>query len=101
MAQYELIFIVQPGLEEEPLKALVDKVSQTIQDLGGQDVQIQPWGRRRLAYSIQRHREGFYFLVNMDLPKSAVRTLERSLQLMEDVLRYLVVRKEEEAVKEG
>jgi small subunit ribosomal protein S6 len=95
MAQYELILVVQPEMEEEPLKALVEKVSQTIRDLGGQVVQVDTWGRRRMAYSIKKHRDGFYFLVQMEMPTSAVRNLERSLKLVEDLMRYLVVRKDE------
>ena len=97
MAQYELVLVVQPEIEEEPLKALVEKVSQTIRDLGGEVSQVDPWGRRRMAYSINRHRDGFYFLVHMELPTSAVRPLEHSLKLVEDVMRYLVVRKDEKA----
>ena len=95
MAQYELILVVQPEMEEEPLKALVEKVSQTIRDLGGQVVQVEPWGRRRMAYTIKKHREAFYFLVHVEMPTLAVRSLEKSLKLVEDVMRYLVVRKEE------
>ena len=95
MAQYELIFVVQPEMEEEPLNALVEKVSQTIRDLGGQVVQVEPWGRRRMAYTIKKYRDGFYFLVHLELPTTAVRNLERSLKLVEDLMRYLVVRKDE------
>jgi small subunit ribosomal protein S6 len=97
MAQYELTLVVQPEMEDEPRNALVEKISQTIRDLGGQVVQVDPWGRRRLAYPINKYREGFYFLVHMELPTTAVRPLERSLKLAEDVMRHLVVRKDEKA----
>ncbi|MBM4431020.1 MAG: 30S ribosomal protein S6 [Chloroflexi bacterium] len=92
MPSYELVLVVQPTMEEEPLNALVDKITQTISDLKGQVHQVDAWGKRRLAYSIMRYREGFYFLIQAEMPASAVRGLERSLKLMEDVLRYLVVR---------
>jgi len=95
MPGYELVFIVQPEMEEEPLTAQVEKIKQTISDLKGQVYQVDPWGRRRLAYPIKKHREGFYFLIQMALPSSAVRSLERSLKLMEDVIRYLIVRQDE------
>lgn len=95
MAGYELVFIVQPEMEEEPRAALVDKVTQTISDLKGQVQKVDVWGRRRLAYPIKKYREGFYVLMQMDLPPSAVRPLERALKLMEDVVRYLIVRTEE------
>lgn len=97
MPQYELVFVVQPELEEEPLNALVNKVSQTISDLHGQVQQIEPWGKRRLAYPIKKYREGFYYLMLMELPASAVRSLDKTLRLTEDVIRYLIVRKDETA----
>jgi len=96
MPKYELVFVVQPVIEEEPLNALVEKMKKTISDLKGQVTQVDAWGKRRLAYPIRKHREGFYFLVQADMPTSAVRGVERSIKLMEDVLRYLIVRKDEE-----
>ena len=94
MAAYELVFIVQPEVEEEPRAALVSKISQTVTELQGEVKQVDPWGKRRLAYPIKKYREGFYFLMLMELPPTAVRSLEKALKLMEDVLRYLVVRQE-------
>ncbi len=95
MLPYEMVFIVRPTIEEDALNALVEKVSQSVRDLGGEIQQVDAWGRRRLAYPIQRHHDGFYFLMTMSLPSTAVRSLERGLKLMEDVIRYLVVRKDE------
>ena len=95
MPQYELVFVVQPTMEEEPLKALVEKMSKTISDLKGQVTQVDTWGKRRLAYPINKHREAFYYLVQMEMPAESVRSLERSVKLMEDVIRYLIVRKDE------
>jgi len=92
MPRYELVLVVQPTIEEEPLNALVAKITQTISDLQGQVHQVDSWGKRRLAYPIKKHREGFYFLIQAEMPTSAVRGLERSLKLMEDIMRYLVVR---------
>jgi small subunit ribosomal protein S6 len=99
MPEYELTFIVQPEMEEEPLTALVEKITETIGDIEGQVHQVEPWGKRRLAYAIEKHREGLYFLMHLELPSSAVRSLERSLKLMEDVIRHLLVRKDETATK--
>lgn len=99
MPGYELVFIVQPEMEEEPLTKLVEKITETIRDLEGQVHQVEPWGKRRLAYSIKKHREGFYFLMQIELPSSAIRSLERSLKLMEDVIRHLIVRTDETVAK--
>ena len=95
MPEYEMVFIVQPEMEEDPRNVLVEKVTQTISDLNGTVQKVDPWGRRRLAYPIKNYREGFYFLVHMDMPPSAVRPLERAVKLMEDVIRYLIVRRDE------
>lgn len=96
MPQYEMIFIVQPEVEEEGLTALLDKITQTVVDLNGQVVQVEPWGRRRMAYTVRKHRDGIYYLMHLELPAEAVRSLERSLKLMEDVIRHLVIRKDEQ-----
>ncbi len=99
MPQYEMVFIVHPEMEEEPLTALVEKISQTISDFEGQVHQVESWGKRRLAYAIKKHWDGFYFLMPMELPAQAVRSLKQSLKLMEDVIRYLIVRKDETVAK--
>jgi small subunit ribosomal protein S6 len=93
MAEYEMVFIVQPEMEEEPRNALVEKITQTISDLKGTVQKVDPWGKRRLAYPIKTYREGFYVLVQMDMPPSAVRPLERAVKLMEDIIRHLIVRR--------
>jgi small subunit ribosomal protein S6 len=95
MPGYELVFIVQPEIEEEPLNAVVEKISDTISSLEGQVHQTDAWGRRQLAYPIKGHRSGHYFLLNVELPAAAVRSLDRSLKLMEEVIRHLIVRNDQ------
>ena len=97
MAEYEVVFIVQPEMEEEPRNALVNKITQTISDLKGTVQKVDPWGKRRLAYPIKKFREGFYVLVQMEMPTSAVRSLERAIKLMEDIIRHLIVRRDQVA----
>jgi small subunit ribosomal protein S6 len=74
---------------------VVDKISQTVVDLGGQVHPVEPWGKRRLAYTIKKYQDGSYFLMQMELPAQAVRSLERSLKLMEEVIRHLIIHKDE------
>ncbi len=95
MRTYELIFIVQPELEEEPLNALVDSVQQVIVDNGGEVQKVERLGRRKLAYAIKKRIEGHYVLVHASLELTAIRELARSLRLSEDVLRHMLVRLEE------
>jgi small subunit ribosomal protein S6 len=99
MPLYEMILIIQPELEEEPLNAGLERISQTIADLGGEVLKTEPWGRRRMAYPIKGYREGLYFLMDLNLPSPAVRGLGRSLKLMEDVIRHLIVSKDNKESK--
>lgn len=97
MRTYELMFIVQPNLDEEGLAALVERVQQAITSNGGEIVKVEDMGRRRLAYPINHHSEGHYILIHTGLERPAMIELERTLKLSEDVLRFLLVRLEEVA----
>lgn len=94
MNNYELIYILQPELEDEGIKAVDDRVSQAIAGEQGTITGTELWGKRRLAYPIKKHFEGYYILHNVSMPPGAVRNVERQLRLSEDVLRFLVVRVE-------
>ena len=96
MRRYELVFIAQPTLEEEGLQALVDRVKGFVIDAGGDVVDVNHMGRRQLAYAIRDRWEGFYVLVHADLEPSAVADVEHELNLTEDILRYLLIRLDEE-----
>ncbi len=89
MPTYELIFIVQPNLDEEGLNALLARLQQVITDNQGQIVKVEQMGRRKLAYPIKKRHEGFYVLIQAGLERVAMAELERALKLSEDVLRYI------------
>jgi len=96
MNRYELIYIIDTGLEETARKELVEKVSALISANGGEVEKVdETWGKRRLAYAIDYKTEGWYVLVNFKGPAELPRELERNLQINENVLRYLVVKLEE------
>ena len=95
MRTYELVFIAQPDLEEDGLNALVERVQQVTVENGGEIQKTEHMGRRRLAYPIDKRTEGHYVLVHASLELTAIRELERSLRLSEDVLRHMLVRLEE------
>jgi len=96
MNRYELIYIIDTGLEETARKELVEKVSALISANGGEVEKVdETWGKRRLAYAIDYKTEGWYVLVNFKAPAELPRELERNLQINENVLRYLVVKLEE------
>jgi small subunit ribosomal protein S6 len=94
MRRYELMLIIRPDAPDEKAAAVIDRTTRYVVASGGQIVKVAPWGRRRLAYPIDRHREGSYHIVVFESPAEAIAELERSLQITEEVLRYLVTRSE-------
>jgi small subunit ribosomal protein S6 len=91
VTKYETTFILDPGLDENQVNEEVKKAGQWIQDLGGEVLEVQRWGKRRLAYEINRRRDGIYTLVLYQGPGAIVKELERRLGLNESVLRSLTV----------
>ena len=92
MRRYELMLVLKPDAPDERAAAVIDRTTSYVVAQGGQIVKVAPWGRRRLAYPIERYREGSYHIVVFESPAEAIAELERSLQITEDVLRYLVTR---------
>ena len=95
MRDYELVMIISPEVADEALPATIERVQQFIQERGGEVKQVDPWGRRKLAYPIRRHQEGHYVVTQFSLDPQAIGALEGSLQLAEDVIRHLVVKLDE------
>ncbi|MBI3538176.1 MAG: 30S ribosomal protein S6 [Chloroflexi bacterium] len=92
---YELVYIVRPTVDEQTLAAVNEKISKFITDNTGEIIKRDDWGKKRLAYPLMKFTEGFYQVFQLNLPPNAVRELERSLQLTEDILRYLIVRSDQ------
>jgi small subunit ribosomal protein S6 len=96
LRDYELVLIISPEVLEEDVPSTIDKVSQFITGRGGEIADVNRWGRRKLAYPIQRHLEGNYVVTQFRLDPDQVAGLEASLGLAEEVIRHLVVRTDEE-----
>ena len=94
MRRYELMLVLRPDVPEDRIQAVLDRSTRAISEQGGQIVKVSPWGRRRLAYSIDGQREGSYHLVIFDGPAETVAELEQGLRITEDVMRHLVTRVE-------
>ena len=96
MREYEVTIIIQSQLEEGERNRLIERISELL--VPGAEEEEKPtadeWGMRRLAYPIQKPTEGYYVLYEGALDPARIPEAERSMQYMEDVLRYLVVRKE-------
>ena len=98
MAFYELMFIVRPELDEEQVGAATDKVHQLIVANGGSVTKTANWGKRRLAYQVGPHREGYYVVSNFEIDTPKITELERVLKISDTVFRHLLVRRERAAV---
>jgi small subunit ribosomal protein S6 len=94
MRRYELMLVIRPDVADDKSQALVDRTTRQIVSAGGQIVKVAPWGRRRLAYPIDRHREGSYQIILFEAPATAILELEHTLLITEEVLRHLVTRVE-------
>jgi small subunit ribosomal protein S6 len=97
LRRYELMLVFRPDAPDERTAAIIDRLTRQVIDDGGQIIKVAPWGRRRLAYAIDRHREGAYHIVVFEAPTTSIAELERSLLITEEVLRHLVVRQERPA----
>ena len=94
MRRYELMLVLRPDVADDKSQAVIDRTTRQIVAAGGQIVKVAPWGRRRLAYPIDRHREGSYHIILFEAPAEAIVELEHSLLITEEVLRHLVTRVE-------
>jgi small subunit ribosomal protein S6 len=94
MRRYELMLVLRPDVADDRSQAVIDRITRQISTAGGQIIKVAPWGRRRLAYPIARHREGSYHIILFEAPSEAVADLERGLLITEELLRHLVTRVE-------
>lgn len=92
MRPYEVVVIFDVGLEEEQIKAVLDRSTATVRDAGGQPGRIDRWGRRRFAYRLKNRWEGYYVLLEVTAEPAAVQELDRQLRLTDGVLRHKVIR---------
>ena len=91
MTKYETTFILEPGLDENRVNEEIERVSQWIRDLGGEVLEVQRWGKRRLAYEIKKKRDGIYTMVLHESPGPVVKEVERRMSLNESYMRVLSV----------
>jgi small subunit ribosomal protein S6 len=90
MRNYELVCIVHPDLDENAFKAVVEKVSGWVTETGGTVEKVDVWGRRRMAYHINKQREGQYVLMHLNMTPAATLVLERNIRFQETVMRSMI-----------
>lgn len=94
MNKYELALVLSPALDEEAKTAAFGKVQALIERFGGTIEKVDDWGKRRLAYEIKKVNEGFFSFITFDAAPTAPVEIESRVRIMEDVLRYLIIRKD-------
>ena len=94
MNKYELTVVVNAKIEDDARVATVEKVKEYIARYGGTITKVEDAGKKRLAYEIQKMKEGFYYFIQFDAETSAPAEIEKHVRIMENVIRYLCVRQE-------
>lgn len=97
MVQYETVFIGEPTMTEEEVDGLVKSYEQIATAAGGKTLKVEKWGKRRLAYPIQKQEEGVYVLMVLECPGTAIKELDRRYRMNDRIIRHLNVRVEHEA----
>ena len=96
MNQYEVMYVIDPALEDSARTELINRFSDLVTKNGGEVDRVDEWGKRRLAYAIQYKTEGYYVLMYIKAPAELPREIERNMQISDSILRYLTVRYEGE-----
>ena len=94
MNKYELALILNPTLDEEAKVAEVQKIQALLERFDGKIEKVDDWGKRKLAYEINKVNEGFFSFTAFEAPASAPAEIESRVRIMESVLRYLIIRKD-------
>ena len=96
---YEIIFIADPDLPETEVDTIANQVQGFVEKEGGRITKVEKWGKKRLAYTVGRHREGYYVLLVAEGAGSVVKEVERRIHVLDGVIRFLTVRVDEELRK--
>lgn len=96
MSKYELALVVNAKIEDEARTATVEKAKEYITRFGGTVTDVDDWGKKKLAYEIQKMDEGFYYFIHFDAEPTAPAEIEQHVRIMDNVLRFLCVKQEAE-----
>ncbi len=95
MSKYELAVVVNAQIDDEARTAVVDRCKALIERYDGVISGVDDWGKKKLAYEIQKMNEGFYYFIKFDAEGSAIAEIESRMRIMDNVIRYLCVKQEE------
>ncbi len=94
MSKYELTVVVNAKIEEDERAAVIDKCKALVERFGGTITNVDEWGKKKLAYEIQKMKEGFYYFIKFDAETTAPAEIESRIRIMDNVIRYLIVKQE-------
>ncbi|MDE7016061.1 MAG: 30S ribosomal protein S6 [Lachnospiraceae bacterium] len=95
MNKYELAVVVSAKIEDDERAAVVEKCKALIERFGGQVTNVDDWGKRRLAYEVQKMKDAFYYFIQFDAESTVPAEIESRVRIMDNVIRYLCVKQDE------
>ena len=98
-SKYEIGYVLDPEVSDEDVKKVTDSILGIIKKAAGEVENVDEWGRRPLAYPIQKHNEGIFTFINTDVDGSVISSIERRLKLSEEVMRFIVLRLDDKLKK--
>ena len=94
MNKYELALVINAKIEDDARTDAIEKIKALIEKLGGEITNVDEWGKKKLAYEIQKMREGYYYFIQFDASAECPAEIERRVRIMEPVMRYLCVKQD-------
>ncbi|MDY0023373.1 MAG: 30S ribosomal protein S6 [Candidatus Izemoplasmatales bacterium] len=95
MKRYEIMYIIRPNLEEQTRKDVVESLNNILTNNGSQDLKVNEWGIRDLAYEIADFTKGYYVIIDVIAPKEAITEIDRVMKIREDIIRHIVIARDE------
>lgn len=94
MNKYELALVISAGIDDDARTALLEKVKERMEKRGAQITNVDDQGKKRLAYEIQKMKEGFYYFITFEAPEESPAEIEARIRIMDHVLRFLIVKQD-------
>ena len=94
MNKYELAVVVSAKIEDDERAQVIEKVKALVERFGGQISDVDEWGKKKLAYEVQKMKEAFYYFIQFDAETTAPAEIESRVRIMDNVIRYLIVKQE-------
>ena len=95
MSKYELAVVLSAAIDDEARSATLDRVKDYVEKAGGSITNVDDWGKKKLAYEIQKMSEAYYYFIQFEAETDAPAEIESNVRLMESVIRFLCIKKDE------